>query len=249
MIVSWFSCGAASAVATKLAVEMYDDVVVVNTPIREEHPDNLRFMTDVEEWVGQSIRLATNPKFPTNSAEEVWRKRKYMSGVKGAPCTSELKKEARYLFEKKHDIDYHVFGFTAEEKTRAERFKKTERDNILTPLIERNITKDGCAAILIGAGIELPRLYLEGFPNNNCIGCVKATSPTYWNHVRQWYPGYFADRAALSREIGSKLVRVKGKRIFLDQLKPTDKGQPMKSLNFDCGLFCEEYWEQQNDEG
>jgi hypothetical protein len=86
-------------------------------------------------------------------------------------------------------------------------------------------------------------MYREGFPNNNCIGCVKATSPTYWNHVRKLYPDIFLDRAKLSRELGVRLARVKGKRIFLDELKPTDKGRALKSLNFDCGLFCEEYTE------
>lgn len=39
-IVVWFSCGAASAVAAKLAVDMYgadNNVMIVNNPIKEEN--------------------------------------------------------------------------------------------------------------------------------------------------------------------------------------------------------------------
>jgi hypothetical protein len=75
-------------------------------------------------------------------------------------------------------------------------------------------------------------------PNANCKGCIKATSPTYWNHVRKVYPDDFKERAEQSRAIGAKLVRVKGKRIFLDELDPNATGRPMKDLNFECGIFC-----------
>jgi len=75
-------------------------------------------------------------------------------------------------------------------------------------------------------------------PNANCKGCVKATSPTYWNLVRQIYPQDFKERAEQSREIGAKLVRVKNKRIFLDELDPKSKGRALKDLNFECGIFC-----------
>lgn len=36
-----FSCGAASAVATKLTLAEHDDVLIVNAFIKEEHADNL----------------------------------------------------------------------------------------------------------------------------------------------------------------------------------------------------------------
>jgi hypothetical protein len=35
-------------------------------------------------------------------------------------------------------------------------------------------------------------------------------------------------------------VRVNNERIFLDELSPTASGKPMKNLDFECGLFCEE---------
>lgn len=47
-----FSCGAASAVATKLTLAHVprEDVLIVNAFIQEEHEDNRRFLTDCERW-------------------------------------------------------------------------------------------------------------------------------------------------------------------------------------------------------
>lgn len=98
------------------------------------------------------------------------------------------------------------------------------------------ITKRDCFKILAKSKIDIPRIYSFGFPNANCIGCVKATSPTYWNLVRKTYPDVFEQRAEQSRRIGCKLVRVKNKRIYLDELKPTDIGGKIKS--WECGIFC-----------
>ena len=96
-----------------------------------------------------------------------------MSGVAGAPCTKHLKKEARYQFEKENDIDFHVLGFTIDEWKRQQRFNKFERSNTIPILISQMISKEDCFKILLKAGIELPKIYSLGFPNANCIGCVK----------------------------------------------------------------------------
>jgi len=240
-IVVWFSCGAASAVAAKKTLELYGDshiVRVVNNPVIEEESDNTRFLKDVEKWLGVKVETAINHKFPSCSAVDVWDKRKFMSAPNGAPCTLELKKTARLQFEMDNDIDWHVLGFVLGEENRFEGFKNRERSNTLPVLIDLKLSKRDCFQILINAGIQLPRIYKLGYPNANCIGCVKATSPTYWNHVRAVHPEVFKARAAQSRRIGARLVRVKGKRLFLDELKVSDKGRPMKDLDYECGIFC-----------
>lgn len=241
-IAVWFSCGAASAVAAKVTLEAYPgaDVRVVNNPVAEEHSDNERFLKDVEQWLGVSIERAINPKFKSCSAVDVWEKRKFMGGIQGAPCTLELKKEARRIWEEEHRPDYHVLGFTHEEVKRHERFTLTERDNVLPVLIEKKITKQDCYNMLVSEGIKPPVVYEMGYPNANCIGCVKATSPTYWNHVRKTFPSVFDSRAKQSRNIGARLVRVNGERIFLDELDPGTKGRPLKTMQIECGIFCEE---------
>jgi hypothetical protein len=242
-IVVWFSCGAASAVAAKKTIELYGDsctIRVVNNPVIEEDQDNLRFLKDVEKWLGVKIEYAKNSKFPSCSAAEVWDKRKFMSGTKGAPCTKEIKKEARYEWERNNHADWHVLGFTVDEYKRARNFVRNEKPNLLPVLVSELLTKDDCFRIIKDAGIKLPRIYEMGYPNANCIGCVKATSPTYWNHVRKMHPDIFKERAEQSRKIGARLVRVNNERIFLDELDPIAKGKSMKNMNFECGIFCEE---------
>ncbi len=228
--------------AARLTVDKYPDanVRVVNNPIAEEDPDNRRFLRDVQQWIGIEIESAINAKYPAGSAVEVWSERKYMSGVAGAPCTVELKKRARQAWEAENSVDWHVLGFTADERDRFERFRLGERENVLPVLIDAGMTKSDCYMALQAAGIRIPDVYRRGYPNANCLGCVKATSSTYWNHVRKADPDVFAARAKQSREIGARLVRVRGERVFLDELKPTDLGLPMKNLDFECGIFCEE---------
>lgn len=243
-IVVWFSCGAASAVAAKLTIEKYgktNNILIVNNPIKEEDVDNYRFLKDCEKWLGYPILSAVNSKYKKCSAVEVWDDRQYMAGIKGAPCTLELKKKARYEWEIKNRPDWTILGFTKEEKHRFDKFQTEERPASIWIL--ENTTKSQCFQIIMDAGIDLPLIYRMGYPNANCVGCVKANSPTYWNHVRKMHPEVFAERAKQSREIGAdgktiKLVRVKGKRLHLDDLDPNAKGRSMKNLDFECGIFC-----------
>jgi 3'-phosphoadenosine 5'-phosphosulfate sulfotransferase (PAPS reductase)/FAD synthetase len=240
-IAVWFSCGAASAAALKLTVDKYgaENVYAVNNPVIEEHHDNKRFAEDVAKWVGIDIQYAVNSNYPLASVVDVFDRRKGMAFPHGAPCTVELKKRARQEWEKTNPVDWHVLGFTVDERNRHDRFVMTERDNVLPILIDANMTKNDCADMIRAAGIKLPEIYGRGFPNANCIGCVKATSPTYWNLVRREFPEVFDQRAEQSRRLGARLVRVKNERIFLDELDPKAKGRPLKTMP-DCGLFCEE---------
>jgi hypothetical protein len=243
VIAVWFSCGAASAVAAKKTIEKYGHIAtvrVVNNPVKEEHEDNKRFLKDVETWLGVEIESAINSKYPSCSAVEVWKDRKYMSGIAGAPCTVELKKVARQQWELRNHTDWHVLGFTFDEQDRAERFRKRERSNLIAILVDECIRKNDCFRILFAAGIQPPEIYRLGYHNANCIGCVKATSATYWNHVRSVHPVQFAERAKQSREIGARLVRVGAERMFLDELPIDATGEPMQSLDFECGSFCED---------
>ena len=241
-IAVWFSCGAASAVAAKMTVDLFPDceVEILNSPIAEEHDDNRRFLDDVSNWINRPIKIVASKDYPSQSAVEVWDAKSFMSSVHGAPCTIELKKKPRQQYEQTHHVDWHVLGFTFEEKHRAERFMLTERDNLLPILVNRRVSKVQCMEIISEAGIELPKIYKHGFPNANCIGCVKATSPTYWNLVREEFPLIFEERAKQSRKIGAKLVRVNNERIYLDELDENQTGNPIKDELVECGLFCEE---------
>lgn len=236
-ILCWFSCGAASAVATKVTLETYgpsNEVLPVYCDTSEsEHPDNLRFIADCERWFGVPVTRIKHPDYST--VEEVFAAKRYMAGISGACCTAALKKLPRFVFQAPNDL--HVFGFTSDEMGRRLDFEIRNFElRLFWILRDRGITKQDCYARLIEAGIQLPEMYRLGYRNNNCIGCVKATSPGYWSKVREDFPDKFAERARQSREVGCRLVRVNGKRIFLDELP--DHAFPYKRENLSCGPEC-----------
>lgn len=239
-IIVWFSCGAASAVAAKKTLEFFPDrnVRIVCCDTRDsEHPDNFRFSADVEKWLGHPIEFIRNTQFET--VDDVFEETKYMAGVRGARCTQELKKIPR-LFYARPD-DEHVFGFTAEEYRR--RILPFEQRNPALNLIHilwwMEITKSDCYRIIQQAGIALPAMYLLGFNNNNCPGCVKATSPWYWSMVRRYFPEVFKRRCVQSRKLGVRLVEIHHhERIFLDELPEREFKPPRKKENLSCGPEC-----------
>jgi hypothetical protein len=238
-IAVWFSCGAASAVALKTTIDKYPEckIKALNNYIEEEDNDNRRFLHDVEEWLDIEIEDVRNPLWPEGSIRKVWEHRRFMSGVAGAPCTRELKFNARLKWEKENKADWTVLGFTYGEERRHSRFKE-KVPTLLPVLIDAKKTKGDCFREIMEAGIELPVAYIDGYPNANCRGCVKVSSPTYWNHVRKKDPDVFKERAEMSRRLGAKLAIVKGVRTFLDELDPEAKGHPLKDLNVECGIFC-----------
>lgn len=237
-IVCWFSCGAASAVATKLAIVENAGklpLTVARCIVREEHPDNERFAAESEEWFGVPITNLIAEKFD-GSIYEVFRKRSYISGINGAPCTLELKKEVRRKFEL--PTDRHVFGYCSEEQERWDRFLDSNNINAFSPLIDRGLEHADCLAMVREAGIELPTMYRLGYKHNNCIGCCKATGAGYWNKIRDDFPIMFDRMAVESRRLGSRMVRVKQDRVFLDEL-PIGIGNYAEEPEIQCGIFCE----------
>jgi hypothetical protein len=76
-------------------------------------------------------------------------------------------------------------------------------------------------------------MYNLGFPNNNCIGCVRG-GMGYWNLIRKLFPDVFESRSKLERLIGHSII----KGVFLDELDPK-AGQDQKIILDECGIFCE----------
>jgi len=232
-IVCWFSCGAASAVATKLAIAENAGklpLVIAYTEVIEEHPDNKRFLAECEKWFGQDIVILGNDYYKRSIYETF--KTSAMNIRGAAPCTRVLKKQVRERYEQVGDRQ--VFGYTAEEQQRYDRFIDANNEvDVWVPLIDKGLNKVDCLAMLQNAGIDLPEMYKLGYLNNNCIGCVKG-GMGYWNKIRVDFPEQF-DRMA-------KLERFKKQTIFkdryLDELKPTDGNYPQEP-DIECSIFCQ----------
>ena len=231
--ISWFSCGAASAVATKLAIANSENVVVAYCKVREEHPDNERFLKECQEWFGQEIVVLMNQTYD-GSIYNVFEKN-YMRTPSGSPCTRALKKQVRQKFEL--PTDRQVFGYTIEEEARLDRFIDANNDVDVWPiLIERGLTKNDCLAMVNEAGIELPDMYKLGYRNNNCIGCVKG-GMGYWNKIRVDFPDHFKRMADLEKRKGYTVLKDKDGPIFLHDLDPS-RGDYSAEHDIECGIFC-----------
>jgi len=232
----WFSAGATSAVACKLAIERYGrkNVKIFYFHITTAHQDNFRFIKDCEKWYGVKIEITSSKKF--NNQFDVIKKTRYVNGAGGARCTTELKRAVREKIQKELKYTGQVFGFEFNKKE-IERSKRVPKEiNPIFPLIDEKLTKENCLSILLSAGIELPAMYKLGYPNNNCIGCVKG-GMGYWNKIRIDFPEIFNKMAKAEREVGRSCLKDDKGLIYLDTLQPS-RGKKLEVIIPDCGFFC-----------
>lgn len=234
MIVSWFSAGASSAVATKMFIDHIDKIIY--THIDDQHPDTLRFVKDCEGWFGKEVEILQSPYKDVETACLMSGGRGYINGPSGAACTKFLKRRVRKEWEDLHkDVELeYVWGLDCDERDRADRIYQTNpNQNHIFPLIDGNLSKDGVHRILKASGIKRPLMYDLGYNNNNCIGCVKG-GMGYWNHIRTDFPEVFQQRALMERRIQATCI----KGIYLDELDP-ERGRNEKPIVDDCGILCE----------
>jgi len=238
-VISWFSCGAASAVATKLALQEHDKVEIIYQETNSEHPDNEHFLAECEGWFNQKVMRLSSDKY--HDIWDVFDKIRYLVGVSGAPCTSELKRipAEKYI---KHGHDLEIFGYTVDEGERVEKFKVNNPErNIQAILVEHALTKEDCLGMIDAVGIEIPTMYKLGYNNNNCIGCVKG-GMGYWNKIRVDFPDVFERMSKVERKLDGAICKTyaggKRQRVFLDELDP-NAGFKLKEPNINCGIMCE----------
>lgn len=240
-IVAQFSCGAASAVATKLALADYaatHDVQILNAFLANEHEDNRRFLSDCEAWFDRPVTVLRDEKYGADIIE-VFRRERFMKSQYGAPCTKLLKR--RLLDSWKQPGDVMVFGYTAEEVDRLDDFRERNPDRpVIAPLIDRGLGKEDCKAMIQRAGIELPLMYRMGYENANCIGCVKG-GEGYYRAIREDFPEQFEELCKVQDELGpgSYLHRNRKteERFGLRDLGegPIRRNEKLPS----CSFFCE----------
>ena len=237
MFVSWFSAGVSSFVATYLLREELDHILYCH--IDEQHEDSIRFLRECEKALGKKIEILQSPY---KSVENVINTFQFVNSRYGAKCTDVLKRRVRKEWEHgKKNLTY-VWGYDLEEKHRADRIEEIESEyKHRFPLIERGLKKSDCHGILRDLGIARPKMYRLGYPNNNCVGCVKG-GMGYWNKIRKDFPETFKKRAMQEREIGktclTEVINGETKQLYLDELDP-NRGRMNKEIMEECGFLCQ----------
>ena len=227
--IAWFSSGVSSFIACHLTPDI-DHIIYID--VANQHPDSLRFVRDCEEFLDHRIEIIRSQRYA--SVDDVIERRRYINGPAGAACTLELKKRVRQDWERTNPAAYtYVWGYDLNEKHRAERMDAAAFEACNEyPLIDHGLTKADCHAMCAELGLRRPRMYDLGYPNNNCVGCVKG-GMGYWNRIRKDFPDVFACRARQERLIGHSCI----KGVYLDELDP-ERGDMNTEVMPSCSFAC-----------
>lgn len=208
--------------------------------IVDQHSDSYRFIKDCEKVIGKEIEVIKSNKYI--SVEQCCLQAGVLKLPGGfAPCTNWLKKRVRKEWEEKHknyELTY-VWGFDLNEKLRAERtIESNPHARHEFPLLEKNLSKEDVHGLFERLfDFPRPKMYEMGYPNNNCIGCIKG-GMGYWNRIRKDFPEIFDARAKMERKLGYSILKDSNSEpIFLDELDE-NRGNMNTEIFPDCSIMC-----------
>ena len=235
--VCWISAGISSFMAGWVAGNV-DEWIYID--VTDQHEDSIRFIKDCEKAIGKEIKILKSSEYA--DVEDCVRTfggfRNSHNGF--APCTNWLKKRVRkeWEFEHRDTILTYVWGMDREERHRADNLEQDMPEFYHEfPLIDKNLSKADVHALFERTfDFPRPKMYDLGYPNNNCIGCVKG-GMGYWNKIRKDFPEVFEKRAKLEREVGNTMLKDANGYIYLDELDP-NRGNINMEIMPDCGVFC-----------
>lgn len=193
-VIAWWSGGVSSALACWWAIQAFKDVRVIFIDTKNEDEDTYRFFRDCEGLYGQYIEVASKlPSKEYKSIEDVWLRYLSLNVATGAICSAVLKREIREELQSRFEDYAQVFGFDVTERKRHINMRKNYPEiNVISPLVDLNMTKSQVMATFKDFGIEVPRVYKFGFKNNNCFktGCVQG-GIGYWQKIQREFPDKF----------------------------------------------------------
>ena len=235
--VCWLSAGVSSFVAGYLA-DNVDEFIYID--IADQHEDSMRFIKDCEKAIGKEIKILKSKEY--KSVEDCIR---VFGGFRNArnnfyPCTNWLKLRVRKEWEYEHkgyELTY-VWGFDMDEKNRAERLiEANPQAEHEFPLIDKMFSKQAVHGYFNQTfDFPRPKMYDMGYPNNNCVGCVRG-GMGYWNKIRKDFPDVFQKRAKLERELQNTMLKDKNGYIYLDELQE-NRGNLGIEIFPECSIAC-----------
>jgi hypothetical protein len=206
-VICWWSGGITSAVACKLAIDLYgkENCKVIMLDTKNEHEDTYRFKDDCSKWYGIKIETLSAIGDTYDSIEDVWYKHKQLNTANGAVCSYMLKRRVREKWEKENTWQHQVFGFEFDKKeiNRATALKLNHpHTKPIYPLLMYGLDKKDCIEIVQDAGIEIPEAYKLGYLNNNCLktGCISG-GVGYWQKIKREQPSLYSKMAKIEHDL------------------------------------------------
>lgn len=230
-IICWFSGGITSAVACKLAIDIFgkDNCELLMIDTKNEDVDTYRFKNDCEKWYGLKIKRIgafenkdNDPNYEYidiginyNSINDVWEKHLSLNVATGAICSTQLKRRVREEWQKRNEYTNQIFGFEFIKKEFNRAFSLAlnhPKAKSIFPLLMMAYNKEMCIKIVENVGIKIPDSYLLGLRNNNCLetGCVQG-GIGYWQLMKIIRPIKFDEMA--DRE--HRLTNLKGQPVTM----------------------------------
>ena len=196
-IISSFSGGLSSAVATERAIKRYgrENVTVWFADTLWEDEDLYRFRDEcLNRWQCEYIEFREGRK-----PLEVSRAQHVIPNNLISPCVSRLKIRPFETFLKKFPKPVIVvlgLDWSEEHRTKTpkERYNKIEGTTVDFPLMWRPLEfRSYYQIVKLDWGIEPPRLYKMGFSHNNCGGrCIKQGQGD-WRKLKINFPKRFVE--------------------------------------------------------
>ena len=173
-----FSTGLSSAITGERVQQKFDNVEIVFCDTRMEHPDNYRFLEDIQErWLkvyGNDVTILREGRDPYQVSSDA----SIIPNQKIAPCTFRLKIEpfAKYIEDLKPATIYIGYDYTEVHRIEATEKNWNEKGfEVGFPLLWKpyelrpytQVSRDDW-------DIEPPEMYALGYTHANCGGrCVK----------------------------------------------------------------------------
>jgi 3'-phosphoadenosine 5'-phosphosulfate sulfotransferase (PAPS reductase)/FAD synthetase len=230
-IIGWWSGGVTSAITCKLCINLYglENVRLIFIDTFNEDDDTYRFKKDCEHWYGKEIetitRIGKDNKY--EKIQDVWFKYKSLNVAGGAVCSSELKRELRKEWQKENNFKYQAFGFDVDEIKRVKSMTRNYRETAkpIFPLLMYGYTKQDCVQLLLAEGLKMPRAYVLGFLNNNCLktGCVQG-GIGYWQKMQRDIPENFNKMAQVEHD----LTDLKGEPVTMTKCQKKETKELVK---------------------
>lgn len=201
---------AAKRVAAEHGIE---NLILLFTDVKREHPDTYRFLREAAANVGGELVTIADGRTPW----ELFRDERFIGNMRVDKCSEHLKRNlTRRWVEDHFASDEAVFylGIDWTESHRYERARaKWEPYVLKAPLCEPpyQLKPQRLDAMETQEGIRRPALYDYGFQHNNCFGgCVKG-GQAQWALLLRTFPDeyrYHEEQEQSLRELIGKNVSI-----------------------------------------
>ena len=246
----FYSGGIASYCTAKKVIQEQgpENTVLLFTDTKYEHEDLYRFLDQTEKKLGVLITRIAEGRTPW----EVFRDVRFLGNSRIDPCSKVLKRDPAKKWVRDNYPDPTscclYLGYAHDELHRLERSRKFwSPHQVESPLATmRSYTKNDMMMEVRLDGIEIPELYLLGFPHNNCGGfCIKA-GQSHFRLLLKTMPEKYAEVEAKEEEMRELLGDVsilrdrrggESKVLTLKQLRTQKQSDPCLADWGGCGCF------------